>query len=348
MPGSQAKPEHDKAGRGVSAARSASLVYCSDADPGIRRIRSGRGFRYVGADGGKLRDPAALGRIRALSVPPAWDDVWIAPASRCHLQATGRDARGRKQYIYHQRWSTAQGEAKFATLAEFAAALPALRARIDADLARRGTCREKVLASIVWLLDHAMIRIGNEAYERDNGSFGLTTLRRRHVDIDGSTLRFAFTGKSGREWKLRIADRRIARIVRSIQELPGQRLFQYVDADGARHPVHSQDVNDYIRAAAGDGFTSKHFRTWGATVRAAGLLAGARFANAPRTARILNRAIDAVAAQLGNTRAVCRSSYIHPRVIEAWRDGALADDLTDLRRRYRRTPGGLDRDEAIL
>ncbi len=335
--------------REPGAAESAGLVHTSDAEPGIRRRRAGKGFSYLDAAGRRIADGETLARIRALAIPPAWTDVWISPAADGHIQATGRDERGRKQYRYHAGWTACRDEVKFGSLAAFAGALAGLREQVEADLRTRGLSRERVLASVVWLLDRSMIRIGNPSYSRENGSFGLTTLRGRHVAIEGSTLRFAFRGKSGKEWRLRIADRRIARVVRSIQELPGQHLFQYLDEDGERRGVRSQDVNDYIRAATGGGFSSKHFRTWGGTVRAAGALAETLRPEGDRAAAaVLNKAIDRVAARLGNTRTVCRQCYIHPHVIEAWNEGRLGDELHLIRARMRRDPAPLSVDEAVV
>ena len=240
----------------------------NDDEPGYRRRRAGKGFSYVDANGKRLADAAAIRRIKALVIPPAWSDVWICADPVGHIQATGRDQRGRKQYLYHSAWTACRDEAKFSSLADFAHALPALRERVDADLRRRGLPRERVIASVVHLLDRTMIRIGNEAYAQENRSFGLTTLRSRHVEIEGSSLRFSFKGKSGQEWRLKLSDRRIAKVVRAIQDLPGQPLFQYLE-EGTRREIRSQDVNGYIREAIGAQFTSKHFRTWGATVFAA-------------------------------------------------------------------------------
>jgi DNA topoisomerase-1 len=330
-------------------AQAAALAYSTDAEPGIRRRRAGRGFSYRGPNGRFVTDAATRARIASLAIPPAWEDVWIAPQANGHVQATGRDARGRKQYRYHPLWHACRDDVKYGSLIAFASTLPALRARVDADLRLRGLPAEKVLASIVWLLDNAMIRIGNRSYAQENGSFGLTTLRARHVRVEGPKLRFAFVGKSGKEWKLTVTDRRIARIVRSAQDLPGQHLFQYIDADGARRGVASHDVNAYIRATAGGDVSSKHFRTWGGTVRAAELLADIETPPAKReAARVLNAAIDAVADRLGNTRAVCRRCYIHPRVLADWEAGRLRDDMQAVRRRFRRAPAGLDRQEAVV
>ena len=234
--------------------------------------RQGYGFAYRDAGGARLDDPNTLARIRALAIPPAWTDVWISPAANGHIQATGRDLRGRKQYRYHERWSATRDEAKYSNLVAFAEALPKLRERIDRDLRRRDLSRDRVIASVIWLLDNTMIRVGNATYARDNKSFGLTTLRQRHVAVEGSRIRFAFKGKSGKQWKLDLVDRRIVRTVRQMQELAGQQLFQYLDENGDRRSVSSQDVNDYLREATGTDFTSKHFRTWGGTKAGARLV----------------------------------------------------------------------------
>ncbi len=330
-------------------AEEASLVHVSDDDPGIRRRKTTHGFRYLDTDGGRITSSRTLDRIRALAIPPAWTDVWISPKARGHIQATGRDVKGRKQYRYHADWAAFRDGNKYASLSAFARRLPALRRQVERDLGRRGLPREKVVASVVWLLDNTLIRVGNDAYARENGSFGLTTLRTKHVAISGSTLRFAFKGKSGKEWNLRLVDRRIARVMRGIHDLPGQNLFQYVDEDGERRRVRSQDVNDYIRDAMGAGFSSKHFRTWGGTVAAAGALAGVEL---PETQagqrRALNAAVDEVCSVLGNTRAVCRRCYIHPRVIDDWQEDWLARGLQKARAKVKRTPKGLDRAEAVV
>ena len=331
------------------SARRASLVHTSDEEPGIRRKRAGGGFFYLKPDGSKLGEGKTLARIRSLAIPPAWTDVWICLQADGHLQATGRDQRGRKQYRYHARWSVCRDEVKYSSLVAFAKALPGLRRRIDADLRRHRLPRERVVASVVWLLDNTMIRIGNAAYARDNKSFGLTTLRDRHVDIDGSTLRFAFKGKSGKEWKLKLTDRRIAKIVRGAQDLPGQHLFQYLDGDGARHAIRSQDVNDYIREATGADFSSKHFRTWGGTIHAARLLTEEPLPESRAAAkRTLNRVIDQVAHCLGNTRTVCRKCYIHPAVVDAWAENRLTDEMNAARRSFRKPLRGLSEEETLI
>jgi DNA topoisomerase-1 len=339
-------PREAKAGQ--QAAEQASLTYISDSERGIRRRRSGGGFSYIGANGKSVADKRTLERIQALAIPPAWTDVWISPDPNGHIQATGRDQRDRKQYRYHQRWSECRDEVKYSSLADFARSLPTLRERVDGDLRRRELPLERVVASIVWLLDNTMIRVGNANYARDNKSFGLTTLRSRHLEVDGAKLRFAFKGKSGKEWKLRLVDRRMARILRSIQELPGQDLFQYIDEDGERRAVRSHDVNNYIRETTGADFSSKHFRTWGGTVRAVSLFAELPVPDTQTAVkRATNIVIDEVARHLGNTRTVCRKCYVHPLVVDSWSKGRLADELSEARRLRRRRPG-LDDEEALV
>ncbi|RWC33294.1 MAG: DNA topoisomerase IB [Mesorhizobium sp.] len=325
----------------------AALTYVSDAEPGIRRLKAGKGFSYKGPDGRAVSSATRV-RIEAIVVPPAWTDVWISPDADGHIQATGRDQRGRKQYCYHPQWAAERDDAKYSSLVAFAESLPQLRRRIDSDLRRRGLPLERVVAAVVWLLDNTMIRVGNAAYARDNKSFGLTTLRDRHVDIVGSSLRFAFKGKSGKEWKLKLVDRRIARIVRGAQDLPGQKLFQYLDEDGDRRPVHSDEVNRYIREALGDAFSSKHFRTWGGTIHAASLFAQTELPQSQtQQKRVMNSVIDKVAERLGNTRAVCRKCYIHPQVFEAWSKGRLLDEMAQTNKR-KRSIDGLDDEEALV
>ena len=333
----------------MNDARRARLTYVSDSEPGIHRRRSGKGFAYIAADGSRITDGQTRARIRGLAIPPAWEDVWICPSPEGHIQATGRDQRGRKQYRYHPDWLACRDEAKFSSLVAFAEALPDLRSQVDRDLSRPGVPLERAVASIVWLLDRTMIRIGNVAYRRDNNSFGLTTLENRHVSVEGTSLRFSFIGKSGQEWKLRLSDRRIARIVRTIQEIPGQHLFQYLDDDGVRRSVNSQDVNEYIRLHAGEGFSSKHFRTWGATCAAALALAEAETpASKRQAARQLNAIVDYVARRLRNTRAVCRRCYIHPAVIGRWEEGRLVPEMAEIRRRNRRVLKGYDVGESLV
>jgi DNA topoisomerase I len=311
-----------------ASAEEAGLRYVSDAIPGIRRRRAGRGFRYIGADGEPIADPDRLDWIRALAIPPAWNDVWISPIRRGHLLATGRDARGRKQYRYHPRWRQVRDEAKYGRLIEFARALPRIRRRTDHDLRRRGLPREKVLALVVRLLEATLIRVGNDEYARENRSYGLSTMRDRHVEVRGATIRFTFRGKGGKEHDIDVRDERLARIVRQVQELPGQPLFQYRDADGRRQEVTSGDVNDYLREVSGDEFTAKDFRTWAGTVAAA--MALQEFTEIDDEAgrkRAIVRAIEVVSGQLGNTPTVCRACYVHPDVLDAYLDGSFVEAL---------------------
>jgi DNA topoisomerase-1 len=304
------------------------LRYVSDAMPGIRRRRRGEYFQYVGPDGATIRDPKQLQRIRALAIPPAWTDVWICPTARGHIQATGRDAKGRKQYRYHTRYRAERDAAKYDRLAAFAQVLPTIRERIATDLALPGLPRDRVLAAVVSLLEESLIRIGNEAYVRQNGSFGLTTLRNRHAKVSGSEIRFRFIGKSGKEHVITLRNRRLARLVKRCQELPGQVLFQYVDEAGELRAVESGDVNAYLREITGEPITAKDFRTWGGTVLAAQELdAFEPCAEAADMKRNVLQAIDAVAARLGNTRAVCRGCYIHPAVFEAYERGVTCGTL---------------------
>jgi DNA topoisomerase-1 len=295
------------------------------------------GFRYVRADGRPVRGRGDLKRIRALAVPPAWTDVWICPDSRGHLQATGRDARGRKQYRYHPQWRLQRDSNKFDRLEEFAAFLPQLRARVAADLGKPGLPREKVLAAVVQLLEKSLIRVGNDEYAKANRSFGLTTLRDQHVAVRGSSLRFEFRGKSGKRHTVDINDRRLARIVRQCRDLPGQELFQYLDEHGRRRDVNSADVNAYLREITGADFTAKDFRTWSGTVLAVTALrdvalrdpgtGSSRTGSMAAAKKNVVRAVEAVAGVLGNTPAVCRKSYIHPAVLECYMDRSMEDKL---------------------
>ena len=307
-------------------ARDAGLRYVSDRRAGITRRRAGRGWSYRAPDGTLVRDAKSLARIRALAIPPAWLDVWISPVISGHIQATGRDARGRKQYRYHPRWRHVRDEAKYDRTIAFAEALPAIRERVAADMGLRGLPRDKVLATIVRLLETTFIRVGNAEYARENRSFGLTTLRDGHAVIDGSEVRFKFRGKSGKDHKVGIQDRRLATIVRRCQELPGQELFQYIDEDGSIQDVTSTDVNEYLRQVTGQGFTAKDFRTWAGTVLAAQALQALE-GTAGGTEREMRsnvvRAVEQVAQSLGNTPTVCRQCYVHPAIIDAYLDGAM-------------------------
>jgi DNA topoisomerase I len=301
------------------------LRYASDQGPGIRRKRRAGGFSYLDSKGKSVRAAGTLARIRALAVPPAWTDVWISPHPKGHLQATGRDARGRKQYRYHAAFRAAQEENKFAHLAAFAAVLPAIRAAVSRHLKLKGLPREKVLATVVHLLETTLIRVGNEDYVRANGSFGLTTLRDPHVDVAGAALRFHFKGKSGRAWRLKVTDRRVARTVKACQDLPGQHLFQYRDDSGRLCAVTSSDVNAYLREISGADITAKEFRTWSATVLAALVLKSRKAACSESEAkRTIKSAIAEVAERLGNTVSVCRKCYVHPAIISRYRAGKLA------------------------
>ncbi|RVT43804.1 DNA topoisomerase IB [Sphingobium algorifonticola] len=308
----------------------ASLVFTSDDMPGISRRRSGKGFTYRDPHGRTIRDKSECMRIRALAIPPAYRDVWICPLPNGHLQATGRDARDRKQYRYHPDFRAERDRDKFAHLIAFARALPGIRARVHADMKLRGLPRAKVLATIVHLLDISMIRVGNTDYARQNRSFGLTTLQRRHAALAGSTLRMTFKGKSGQPWDVTIRDRRVARLLKAMQELPGQHLFQYLDDDGEASAVNSSDVNAYLKAISGSAITAKDFRTWHGTVLAAlELAACAPVENVTASRRVLAAAIDRVAARLGNTRTVCRTCYIHPAVIAGFEGGTLRIRIGD-------------------
>ncbi|HSD03841.1 MAG TPA: hypothetical protein VLB81_15805 [Gaiellales bacterium] len=308
------------------SARAAGLRYVNDDQPGITRRRRGRGFQYVAPDGKTISDRDARRRIDALAIPPAWTDVWICPSPNGHIQATGRDARGRKQYRYHPRWREVRDETKYHRMAAFARALPRIRRRVDRDMRRHALSRERVVATVVRLLDVTTIRVGNDEYARENRSFGLTTLRDRHVDVRGDRITFRFRGKGGRVHDVEVEDPRVARVIRRCEELPGQDLFQFLDEDGEPVDVTSDDVNDYLRGAAGEEFTAKDFRTWTGTVLAAWALDELGGSDAPPKKQLV-AAIESVAADLGNTPAVCRSCYVHPDVIDAHLDGTLKADL---------------------
>jgi len=304
------------------------LTWCSDEHPGLKRTASGKGFAYHDAQGRLIRDEKVLARIRALAIPPAWTDVWICPRASGHIQATGRDVKGRKQYRYHAGWSSHAAESKFERLPDFARALPKLRKRVEADLARRGPCRDKVLATAVRLLEITLIRVGNAQYAKQNRSYGLTTLNKRHLEVDGAALTFAFKGKSGVEHEVKVRDRRLATVIRSLRELPGQQLFKYRNADGEVCSVSSDDVNAYIREAMGEQFSAKDFRTWAGTVSAARALRDEPAPGSPTEAkRRITVCVKAVAGLLGNTPTVCRASYVHPKVFELYEQGRLGETL---------------------
>ncbi len=343
------QPQHDDAGAQPdpeASALAAGLRYTSDAQPGIRRRRQGDRFIYLTPSGEPLRDEATLARIRALAIPPAWTDVWICPSPRGHLQATGRDAKGRKQYRYHPRWRAVRDETKYERLIAFGEALPRIRKRVEHDLALPGLPREKVLATVVRLLEATHIRIGNEEYAKQNRSFGLTTLRNRHVAVAGAEVHFAFRGKSGKKHAIALHDRTLARIVRRLRDLPGYELFQYLDEEGKRQSVDSADVNAYLRAITGEEFTAKDFRTWAGTLAAAAALrAAGPAASQTETKRKTVEAIRSVAEELGNTPAVCRACYVHPAVIAAYQDARLTQAATG---RGGQSPRGLAPDERAL
>ena len=327
----------------VLAAASAGLRYTPDGGPGITRRKVGKGWSYRGPDGEPVRDEETLARIKALAIPPAYTEVWINPDPQGHIQATGRDLKGRKQYRYHPRWNEVRGETKFGRMISFGEALPAVRARVEADMKRPGMPREKTVATVVKLLDESHIRVGNAEYARTNESFGLTTLRDDHVEIEGSTIHFSFRGKSGKEHQIDLKDRQLARLVRAMQDLPGEELFQYVDHDTVQRTIGSEDVNAYLREIAGEEFTAKDFRTWAGTTLAARAL---RDLGPAATKTQLQKhtvaAIDQVAAVLGNTRAVCRASYVHPAVLAGYEDGTLHAFVPSPEAE---APAGLDDDE---
>lgn len=308
----------------VAPEKPRGLIWSRLDRPGISRRQSGKGFSYRHADGKPIKAAATLARIRSLAIPPAWKDVWISPEENSHIQAVGLDARGRRQYRYHAKFREARDSSKFDHMLAFASALPRLRSRIHADMSKPGIGRDKVLATVSHLLETTLIRVGNASYAKDNKSYGLTTLLDRHVKITGTELKFEFTGKSGKTWKLGLKDRRIARLVRSCQELPGQHLFQYLDDNGQRQAVTSSDVNAYLKEITGDDITAKDFRTWTGTVLAALALAQFEPAGTETTAKAnVRAAIETVAERLGNTPTVCRKCYVHPDLIDAYLDGEL-------------------------
>jgi DNA topoisomerase-1 len=334
-----------------AAARAAGLRHVSDRTPGIRRLRTPNRFVYRHPDGSEVTDEETLARIRKLAIPPAYADVWICPRPNGHLQAVGRDARGRKQYRYHPRWREVRDEGKYGKLLVFGEVLPKIRARVEQDLSRRGLPREKVLAAIVRLLETSLMRIGNEEYARTNRSYGLTTLRNRHVKLEGaSRIRLDFRGKRGTEYHIDLRSRRLAAIVRRCQELPGQELFQYLDEDGTARTVASDDVNDYLREISGEEITAKDFRTWAATRLAALALQELEAFDTQAAAKQnVVRAVEAVSKMLGNTPAICRKCYIHPAILDGYLDGSLRRAL---QRRLGAKPAnpdiGLNAEEAAV
>ncbi|MEO8005926.1 MAG: DNA topoisomerase IB [Betaproteobacteria bacterium] len=310
----------------IQSARKVGLRYVSDASPGLQRERVGDRFRYRDAHGRVVRERETLARIKSLVIPPAWNDVWICAVANGHIQVTARDAKGRKQYRYHPLWRSVRDENKYEHLISFGNALPTIRRHVDKDLALPGLPREKILATIVRLLETTMMRVGNEEYARSNGSFGLTTLRDKHVRINGARLEFQFRGKSGVRHNIKVADRRLAGIVRRCRDIPGFELFQYLDDEGGRHSVDSADVNEYLRQITGQDYTAKDFRTWAGTLLAAlALREFEKFDSQAQAKKNLVRAIGSVASRLGNTPTICRKCYIHPAIMECYLEGSMLD-----------------------
>lgn len=311
----------------IDSAKAVGLRYVTDQGSGISRTRVGKDFDYRSPSGGKI-DAETRARIRALAIPPAWADVWICPVPNGHLQATGKDVRGRKQYRYHPRWREIRDETKYNRMIEFGRWLPKIRHKVSQDLQRPGLPKEKVLAAVVRLLEVSLIRVGNEEYARANKSFGLTTMRDKHVEVTGSKVHFQFRGKSGKQHQVEVDDPRLARIVKNCRDIPGQELFQYLDSDGQRQTIGSSDVNVYLKSIAGRDFTAKDFRTWAGTVLAARALHELEKVDSVAGAKKnIVRAIEAVSEMLGNTPTICRKCYIHPAVIQAYLDGALVSTL---------------------
>jgi DNA topoisomerase I len=332
------------------AAESAGLTYVSDTESGIRRRKAGKGLRYLTPSGSRVTDQATLNRIKKLAIPPAWTDVWICRKANGHIQATGRDARNRKQYRYHPQFRAIRDSTKFDHMIAFAQSLPAIREKIAEHMRLPGLPREKILATVVHLLEGTLIRIGNDDYVRQNGSYGLTTLQDKHVKVDGSEIRFNFKGKSGRTWRLGMKDRRIAKVVRACQELPGQELFQYVDDNGEVRDVTSSDVNIYLREICGEDITAKDFRTWHGTVMAAMALQEVQtFDTHAAAKKNIRAAIESVASRLGNTPTICRQCYIHPEVINTYVEGSLLLEMREeIETELREKLGTLTPEEAAV
>lgn len=333
----------------LEAARSAGLRYISENVPGYTRRKRGRGFSYYAPDGSLVTDKETRARLASLAIPPAWSDVWISPTPKGHILATGRDERGRKQYIYHPQWNDIRNQRKYDKLLLFGEALPLIRERTDQDLRRRGLGREKVIALLVRLLEATLLRVGNEEYRRANASFGLTTLRDRHVTIEGATLEFTFKGKASKRQLVRLQDRRLARLVERCKDIPGYELFQYLDDDGQRQRVDSGDVNDYLREITGENFTAKDFRTWGGTVIALrALLEMGPASSKTEARRNVTAAVKRVAQELGNTRAVCRAYYIHPAVLSCYVEGTLHELVPEVSSEPPANPYALTPEEETL
>jgi DNA topoisomerase-1 len=334
----------------VESAKAAGLRYVSDAKPGITRHKHGKGFRYSHPDRTPVRDPKVLARIKSLVIPPAWTRVWISNYANGHLQATGRDAKGRKQSRYHPKWREVRDETKYERMTYFAKALPVIREHVQEDLSRPGLPRDKVLATIVSLMEATLIRVGNEEYARENGSYGLTTMRNKHVEVNGSKITFSFQGKSRVHHTINLQDRRLANIIKRCEDLPGYELFQYLDAEGERHAIDSTDVNDYLQQITGEHFTAKDFRTWAGSVLAAELLrAFEPFQSATQAKRNIAQAIKAVASRLGNTPSVCRKCYVHPAVVEAYIGGmSVQEAKEELEEEIAEHASALRREEKAL
>ncbi|HYO08624.1 MAG TPA: hypothetical protein VER17_06590 [Tepidisphaeraceae bacterium] len=333
----------------VRAAREAGLLYVSDDAPGYTRKKSGKGFVYVDQKGKPIRDEETLVRIRHLAIPPAYRDVWISPSPRGHIQAVGRDDRGRKQYRYHEKWREVRDENKYGRMVDFARALPRIRRQVARDLKLPGLPRAKVLAAVVRFMETTLIRVGNDEYARNNNSFGLTTLQDRHAKIARGKVKLEFRGKSGVEHEFEVEDPRLAEIAKKCQDLPGQELFQYVDPGGKVCDVGSQDVNDYLREITGESFTAKDFRTWYGTVLAATALQELeKFDSQAQAKKNIVRAVEAVAAKLGNTKAVCRKCYIHPEVFGAYMEGALVENVVRRAEKLAASPAKLRPEEAAV
>lgn len=334
----------------VQSSKLAGLRYVSDAKPGITRKKWGKNFRYFDPDGKQIKQEETLRRIKSLAIPPAWTEVWICPNANGHLQATGRDARGRKQSRYHPRWREVRDETKYERMKIFGQALPVIRERVERDLSLPGLPREKVLATIVRLLETTFIRVGNEEYARENKSYGLTTLRDKHVDVHGSKVHFKFKGKSGKLHSIDVNDRQLARIVKKCQDVPGYELFQYIDEEGNPRSVDSSDVNEYLRSITNEPFTAKDFRTWAGTVLACAVLREFEASETQTQAKKnVVEAIKSVAERLGNTPAVCRKCYVHPAVIESYLSGAMVKAFEgEIKKEFERTPHELHKEELDL
>ena len=334
----------------VESAKAAGLRYVNDDKPGISRKRRGRYFSYFDPDEERITDEETIERIKSLGIPPAWNKVWICPNPKGHIQATGRDLKGRKQYRYHPRWREVRDETKYERMIAFGQALPEIRERVDADLRKHGFPREKVLATVVKLLETTLIRVGNEEYARTNKSFGLTTMRNRHVEVEGGTIRFKFRGKSGKDHLIEVNDRRLAHAVERISELPGQEIFQYLDDEDEAHTVTSEDVNDYLHEITDQDFTAKDFRTWTGTVLAAKVLREFQaFDTEAEAKQNIVEAIEKVAQDLGNTPTICRNCYVHPLVLDSYLDGTLVNTLKHrTEKELSQSLGSLEPEEAAV